>query len=280
MTIEFGKPKSDNSLSAPALLVSVDQTTIRDFIAFSDQLPLLVVFSSSAEQSSQALLTSIKQLVEEASGRILALSVDVDSSPELAQAFEVTQLPSVFAMLKGQPAPLFAGNPPKEQIAQVLNRVLEVAKENGLTGSVAIEQKPNEPELSEHHKAAFDAIDRGDYESAIGHYQKQLAQSPNDSLAEAGIAQVGLLIRLAGEDPGRILELVANDAQSILKKADALIAVGKPEDAFALLLELFEKTAKEEREAIRLRILELFLVVGSDDPAVISARRSLSLLLF
>ena len=43
---------------------------------------------------------------------------------------------------------------------------------------------------------------------------------------------------------------------------------------------LFEKTAKDQREPIRLRLVEMFLVAGNDNPDVIAARKSLSLMLF
>jgi putative thioredoxin len=61
---------------------------------------------------------------------------------------------------------------------------------------------------------------------------------------------------------------------------DALVATGAAKAGFEQLLVLFEKTAKDQREPIRLRFVELFLVVGNEDPAVIQARKNLSLLLF
>jgi thioredoxin-like negative regulator of GroEL len=45
-------------------------------------------------------------------------------------------------------------------------------------------------------------------------------------------------------------------------------------------LAVFEKTPKQDRENLRLRFVELFLVVGNEDEAVVRARKSLSLLLF
>jgi putative thioredoxin len=71
-----------------------------------------------------------------------------------------------------------------------------------------------------------------------------------------------------------------DDAESVLDRVDALVATGSAEAGFGQLLALFEKTAKDQREPIRLRFVELFLVVGNEDPAVIQARKSLSLLLF
>lgn len=272
MTIEFGK-----ATQAAGSFITVDAASIAQYLEYSQKLPVLILLSDSSPASEQ-LGENLKQITEQAAGRILTLKLDAASAPELIQAFEVSQLPAVLAVLKGQPAPLFAGSPPLEQIVQVINRVLEVAKENGLTELYQSETEP-EPELSEHHLAAFTAIEQGNYQAALASYQKQLANSPNDAIAEAGVAQVQLLLRLDGQDPAKLVSKAANDFQSKLTLADALVATGDPQRGFDLLLELFENN-HDDREQIRLRLLELFLIVGSDDPIVTKARAKLSLLLF
>jgi putative thioredoxin len=167
-----------------------------------------------------------------------------------------------------------------EQIQLVIIKVLEVAKENGLSGKAVVKEPEKEPELSPTLTAAYAAIDSGDYQAAMALYEKALLENPNDSLAEAGLAQVKLLIRLEGKDLSAITDSEANSPESILEKADALIATGNPGAGFALLLSLFEMTAKDQREPIRLRLVEMFLVTGNDNPEVIAARKALSLLLF
>jgi putative thioredoxin len=167
-----------------------------------------------------------------------------------------------------------------EQIQLVITKVLEVAKENGLTGKAIVKEPEKEPELSPTLTAAYAAIDSGDYQGAMALYEKALLENPNDSLAEAGLAQVKLLLRLEGKDLSAITASEPNSADSILEKADALIATGNSAAGFVLLLSLFEKTAKDQREPIRLRLVEMFLVAGNDNPEVIAARKSLSLMLF
>jgi putative thioredoxin len=127
---------------------------------------------------------------------------------------------------------------------------------------------------------AYDAIDKGDYQQALALYEKAMLENPSDSLAEAGLAQVKLLIRLVGQDLQALASSDASTDEEIILKADALIATGMAEAGFKLLLGVFEKMAKDLREPLRLRLVELFLVVGNDRPEVIEARKSLSLLLF
>lgn len=167
-----------------------------------------------------------------------------------------------------------------EQIQHIITKVLEVAKENGLIAKATVKEAPKEIEPSPKVKLAYDAIDKADYQSALSLYEKALLENPSDFLAEAGLAQVKLLIRLQGQDLEALASSGDSSDEAILLKADALIATGAAEAGFDLLLGLFEKTAKDSREPIRLRLVEMFLVVGNDSPEVIAARKSLSLLLF
>lgn len=277
MTIEFGK-SLDSAKQVPALVIQVDSNSIRDYLAISDSLPVLVLFVQENDAASQSLLTTVKTLTEKTAGKIITLVVDALASPELAQAFELKQVPTLLGMLKGQPAPLFSGDQPAEQVQKIIDRVLEVGKENGLTGTVKVAEP--QPELSITHQQAFAAIEENNYPLAKSLYEKALVENPNDQLAEAGLAQIKLLIRLEGKDLPAIASGTGEALDEILDRVDALVATGAAQAGFEQLLGLFEKTAKDQREPIRLRFVELFLVVGNEDPAVIQARKNLSLLLF
>jgi putative thioredoxin len=277
VTIEFGKT-NDKAQKVPALVIEVDSNSIRDYLAISDSLPVLVLFVQENDPSSQSLLKTVKSLTEKTAGKVLTLVVDAVKSPELAQAFELKQIPTLLGMLKGQPAPLFAGDQPAEQVQMIIDRVLAVGKENGLTGTVQVAEP--EPELSITHQQAFAAIEDNDYPLAKSLYEKALVENPNDQLAEAGLAQIKLLMRLEGKDIQAVATSLGEDADTVLDRVDALVATGSASAGFEQLLVLFERTAKDQREPIRLRFVELFLVVGNEDPAVIQARKNLSLLLF
>lgn len=277
MTIEFGK-STDKVQNVPALVIQVDVNSIRDYLAISDSLPVLVLFVQENDPASQSILNTVKMLTEKAAGKILTLVVDAVRSPELAQAFDLKQIPTLLGMLKGQPAPLFAGDQSSEQVQQIIDRVIEVGKENGLTGTVKVAEP--EPELSITHQQAFAAIEENNYPLARTLYEKALVENPNDQLAEAGLAQIKLLIRLEGKDLPSLVSSVGQDTDAVLERVDALVATGAASAGFEQLLDLFEATAKDQREPIRLRFVELFLVVGNEDPAVIKARKNLSLLLF
>lgn len=281
MTIEFGRPKVDTeAINVPALVMKVDTASIRDYLPLSEKIPILMLFVQASDPASESLEKSVTALIQKTAGAMIALVVDATASPELAQAFELNQIPSAYGLLKGQPAPLFVGNQPMEQIQLVISKVLDVAKENGLSGKAVVKEPEKEPELSPTLLAAYAAIDSGNYESAKGQFEKALLENPNDALAEAGLAQVKLLIRLEGKELSGIISAEVQSEASILEKADALIATGNAGAGFELLLGLFERTAKDQREPIRLRLVEMFLVAGNDNPDVVAARKALSLMLF
>ena len=277
MTIEFGK-STDKVQNVPALVIQVDANSIRDYLAISDSLPVLVLFVQENDPASQSILSTVKLLTEKTAGKILTLVVDAVKAPELAQAFDLKQILTLLGMLKGQPAPLFVGDQPAEQVQLIIDRVLQVGKENGLTGTVKVAEP--EPELSITHQQAFAAIEENNYPLARSLYEKALVENPNDQLAEAGLAQIKLLIRLEGKDLPSLVSSLGQDTDTVLDRVDALVATGAASEGFEQLLVLFESTAKDQREPIRLRFVELFLVVGNEDPAVIKARKNLSLLLF
>jgi putative thioredoxin len=281
MTIEFGSPKANSELiNVPSLVMRVDAASIRDYLPLSEKIPILMLFVQASDPDSEALERSVTALVKKTAGAMIALVVDAAASPELVQAFELNQIPSAYGLLKGQPAPLFVGNQPMEQIQLVITKVLEVAKENGLTGKAVVKEIEKEPELSPTLSAAYAAIDSGDYKGALALYEKALLENPNDALADAGLAQVKLLLRLQGKDLALIVDSDATTDDAVLEKADALIATGNSAAGFNLLLVLFEKSARDAREPIRLRLVEMFMVAGNDNPDVVAARKSLSLMLF
>jgi len=281
MTIEFGSPKANSELiNVPSLVMRVDAESIRDYLPLSEKIPILMLFVQASDPASEALERSVTALVQKTAGAMIALVVDAAASPELVQAFELNQIPSAYGLLKGQPAPLFVGNQSMEQIQMVITKVLEVAKENGLTGKAVVKEIEKEPELSPNLSAAYAAIDSGDYKGAFALYEKALLENPNDALADAGLAQVKLLLRLQGKDLALIVDSDATTDDAVLEKADALIATGNSAAGFNLLLVLFEKSAKDAREPIRLRLVEMFMVAGNDNPDVVAARKSLSLMLF
>ena len=65
-----------------------------------------------------------------------------------------------------------------------------------------------------------------------------------------------------------------------MEAADLEVINGSYEAAFDRLLGVAAEVGPEERDTIRVRILELFEIVGRTDPTVLKARRKLATILF
>ncbi|WP_027479022.1 tetratricopeptide repeat protein [Gryllotalpicola ginsengisoli] len=274
------------------LVVEGTDQNFAQLLELSRQVPVLVdLWASWAEQSTR-LSATLTKIVTEYAGRIVLARIEAERNPQLAQAFQAQQVPTVAAVIGGRPVGLFVGELPEEQVRDAIEQVLAFAAQNGVTGTVDPGEASDAPEaggepepapLPPLHQEAYDAIERGDLAAAVEAYKKAIAQNPADEDAKAGLAQVSLLQRLQGKTLEGIRQAAADrpdDLDAQLDVADADLSGGHVEDAFDRLLTLFPKLDAAGRDRVRERLVELFEVVGTTDPRVIKARGRLASLLY
>lgn len=278
--------------SAPVgVVVDVGDADFGSVIELSNTVPVIIDLWAEWCGPCKQLSPILERIVASYGGRMVLAKVDVDANPQLAQAFQAQSIPAVLAIIGGRPAPLFTGALPEAQVQEVLDQVLEFAAQQGINGSVPVdgvesageEAEPAEPPLPPLHQQAYDALDRGDHDAAIEAFEQAVTQNPRDREAIAGLAQVRLLARLAGATADDVRAAAAanpSDVTAQMAVVDLDITGGHVEDAFARMLDLVAATSGEERQAVRLRLLDLFEVVGIDDPRVGAARRRLTTLLY
>ncbi len=269
-----------------------DATFEAEVLTRSLTVPVLIDLWAEWCGPCKQLSPILEKLAREYDGRILLAKVDVDANPQLSTAFQVQSIPSVFAVVKGQPVPLFQGAIPEPQVRQVIDQLLEVAATNGVSGRLRVEETSDEADAAEptaepqhdpRFDAAADAIEKGDFTAAAEAYRSMLADSPADPEAKGGLAQVELLQRVNEADPTsarRAADADPADVSAQLAAADLEIADGKVDDAFARLVDTVRRVSGEDRDQVRTRLLELFDLVGSADPRVAKARSALASALF
>jgi len=272
--------------SAGAYVRDVDQSTFADVVQSSTQHPVVVVLWAPWSEVSQQVAGDLAALADEDGGRWLLARIDAEANPQVAAAFQAQSVPTVVAVLGGQPVPLFQGAYPRDQVRAVLDQLLAAAEANGITGTVTagpVAEPEPEPALPPLHQAAYDAIERDDLPAARAAYEQALRENPRDAMARAGLAQVGLMERTAGADPRAVRAAAAerpDDVDAQLAVADLDVFGGAVEDAFARLVDVVRRTAGDERERVRVRLVDLFEVLGTDDPRVVAARRALTSALY
>ncbi|PYG00488.1 putative thioredoxin [Georgenia satyanarayanai] len=282
------------SPSAPAgdateapVVVDVTEATFQQTVELSMRVPVVVEVSAAYAGGPSAVLDKV---VTDLGGRVQLARVDVETSPQIAQAFQVQAVPTVVAIVRGQPVPLYQGDYPEEQLRAVIDELLRVAAQAGVTGTVSgsgAEEEPaapEEPPLPPLHAEALDAIEREDYPAAADAYRRALKENPADHEASAALAQVELIIRTASSGGLQAITdaegVAPTDVAAHLAAADAEIAAGRPQAAFDRLIAVVRATAGEDREEARKRIVEYFEIVGNADPAVADARRNLASALY
>jgi putative thioredoxin len=228
----------------------------------------------------------LEKLAAEYGGRWVLAKVDVDAEQQIAAAFQVQSIPSVFAVIGGQPLPLFQGALPEAQVRQYLDALLAEAAKHGVTGTLAAAPTAPEPEEAAGHPgldAAFDAVESGDWQAARAAYRSVLDSEPGNADAAAGLRLVDLYERTAGvEAPAAIAAAAAapDDLSANLLAADLEALNGSWAAAFDRLVGLVRRTAGQDRAAVRDRLVELFDVAGAGEPAVAKARVALANALF
>lgn len=277
-----GGAADPNAVPVPALAFDVDEAGFNDVVAISDRVPVVIDLWADWSEPGKQLSPVVQRVVESFAGRLVLAKVDVDANPRLQQAFGVESIPNVIAIVKGQPVPLFQSALPEPQVKAYFDELLKLAGENGVTGHAVVagaEQEPTGPA----HPEAEEALSRGDFDTAESLFNAALSASPADEEAKFGLARAGLGRRLIDADPQQLIDAAdANprDVEAAKAAADAEVVGGNPGSAFTRLISLIRVSAGDEKEALRLRVLELFEVLGADDPAVTKARTALMRALF
>jgi putative thioredoxin len=253
----------------------------------SVQHPVIVEFYSPRDPAGQAVSDALADIVNAGAGRFLLGRVDVDAEPRLAQALGVQAVPTVVALIGGQMAPLFQGTKSREEIAALLDQIAQMAVANGMTGRAqpvaGAPAADGAPAANPRFEKADAALEAGDFARAVEEFDALLKETPNDVEALAGRAQVALLARSMSFDPEAIVARASvdpNDVEAQLDAADLEIINGRSAEALDRLLGLAAESTPEDRDRIRVRLLELFEIIGRTDPVVLKARRRLATVLF
>jgi len=291
---EAARQGGTGAVSPADLVIDVDEAGFeRDVLQRSAEVPVVIDFWAEWCEPCKQLSPVLERLAVEYDGRFLLAKIDVDANQMLMQQFGVQGIPAVFAVVAGQALPLFQGAAGEQQIRQTLDQLVQVAEERfGLTGltvdpdaqpggaaDAAAPVGPYDALLN----AAAQALDAGDLGGAVQAYKNVLADDPTHPEAQLGLAQAELLQRVQGFDPQKVRREAAEkpaDVDAQIAAADLDLVGGHVEDAFGRLIETVQRTAGDDRDTVRRRLLELFEVVGPEDPRVIGARRALARALF
>lgn len=264
--------------------IELDEASFQDLVQASNRVPVLLAVTSERVPGAAQMRQDLVQAIDGEQGRMVLGFADADSQPRIAQALQVQQIPAVFAVLGGRPMPLFVGPVDATHIAAMLQELQGVAIQQGMSGSVPpLNQDAAEAEAPSRFAQAEALTSAADFDGAAAIYEAALTQNPGDDEAVVGLHRVRLLERVNAMEASAVRAAAASqpdDLQSQLDVADLDVVGGHVEDAFKRLISFIARHYDETREPARAHLVELFGVVGQQDPRVTVARGKLAGILF
>jgi putative thioredoxin len=280
-------------MTSAGVIEATDETFEERVINASHERPIVVDFWATWCGPCQTLSPIIERVAGE-HPEVQLVKVDVDQSPAVAQAFAIQSIPAVMAFRGGRVDSSFLGAMPEPEVRAFFDRLA-----------------PSETDrLVEDAEAALDA---GDLAGARARFEAVLAAEPANAAAAAGLA--GILIHAGDLDGAEALlggaeatpqiiaqraylrfvrgalgvDVAAMQARLAADEDDvpghyALGCVEAAEGRWEEALEHFLAVVMFDRayaeDGGRLRALDVFALLGDEDPTTLEYRRRLTMLLF
>lgn len=260
--------------------------------------PVLVDFWADWCQPCQALIPVLTKLADEYQGAFILAKVNSDENGELAAQAGVRSLPTVKLFVNGQIVNEFMGAQPEANVRQFLDQYIQSESDQVLKEAVQAYQEGRQQDaLDMMNKALAEdpqnaklkiniarmVADQGDYESAKALIDTLSDEDKNGDEARELIAQLQIADQLkdAG-DPKELVQRVEqnpDDLDAKLKLSNFMTASGQHEDALKMLLDIMSRDSNFEDGAARKGLLNIFDMLGNDNPLVKTYRRRMFTLL-
>lgn len=312
MLIGMNPKKSPTSPAPKAEGAFIFDTTAETFevdvLKLSLEKPVLIEFWAPWCGPCKQLMPVLEQLVGARQGKIAMAKVNIDESPELAQAFRVQSVPMVVALYKGQPVTGFAGVRPPKDIDHLIEQLLALHNQN----------QPEALDIPASLKEAALLLDAGELGTAQNLYAAILSQDALQVEAYLGMIRVmiaageieqaenmitGAPAQISGDikfaaaktalelaknaqNAGdlaaleRRITLDPNDLQAKFDYAESCFAHGQKDKAVDALISIIRADRTWQEDKAKTLLLKYFEGWGFADPASVAGRKKLSSVLF
>jgi len=260
--------------------------------------PVILDFWAPWCQPCQVLGPLLEKLVNEAQGRLVLAKINIDQEQELAGAFGVQSIPTVFAIHEGKAVDQFQGLLPEDQLRQWIQNLMPSAMDELLKRGEELEQ--TDPVSAEQCYREAAQTEPTNDAIRIRLARVLLAQSRDDEARqiitdlesrgflepEANEIKSQLDIREAAAESGGVEEARAaveanpDDLSLKIKLADALAVGRKFEEALDLCLEVIQRDRDGIGQDAKTTMLKIFDLIGQSSSIVSEYRRKLATALY
>lgn len=273
--LRAGLPEAYQDFMSNELIYDVTEADFEaKVVKRSYQVPVVVDFWADWCAPCRALGPLLERAVLARNGSVELARVDVDQAPQLAAALGIQGIPAVKAVVDGRLVDEFVGAQPAPVVEQFIDALLP----------------------SEADQAAAEAADL-DPDTAAARYREILDSDPDSVPARVGLARL-LLDRGDPAEAVEVLRPVEHDPETAEPLARARLALeasdpsasfgvaarqatdGEPDLALAELLAAVREGPGDRRERARELMLDIFRILGDDDPLSRRYRRALTTALF
>ncbi|MEV4833628.1 tetratricopeptide repeat protein [Nonomuraea sp. NPDC049486] len=273
--------------SSASVVDVTEETFTTDVIDRSMSVPVVLDLWSPRAPGSAQLSPVLEKVVGDLGGRAVLAKVNVDGSPQIAQALRVQAVPTVLAIFQGQAVTGFQQVLPEPEVRRWLDELMAAVEQfyQANPGARPPAEGPGEPEAPPADPdlvAAEQAIDQGDLDAAAAAYERLLARVPGDEDARMGLAGVRLIKRTSDADPDDVQRRLQDpaDIDAHLLAADLEMLSGSVDQAFERIIAVVKRTSGDDRDKARVHLLGLFETLPAEDPSLAKARRALASALF
>ncbi len=272
---------------------------VSELLPASNEAIVIILCWSARSAQAQSLIPMIYQFnlddyTTDGVPTWIFATVDVDAEPAVAKAMQVKSIPLAIAIIQEQLVPLFESIPAAEQVRAVIDKVIELGAQKGVgtlvdtsattdNSSAVMTQQGSEPALEPEEELAMAAIERGDLAAAKSAYELWVKRSPGSALANLGLIQIELMLRIEGLDPTEVLakaDAIPEDLMLQIRAADCEIAQGNFDGAADRLIAAVKFNQGDDRKRARDHLLLIFSMVDADDPRLPKVRQRLASALF